>query len=456
MSFFCKIVSALKKPLEQYFYYFLFVFILTAIPDLIFGIYVKAIPVRHVICGFFISYVVTLGYSCLAKYKYPGRIYSSVVFAVILAFFQCDLFSMFVCNNFFKEDMIAALVGTNYEEAVEFVSTYFSWKVILFAVLFLVLVAVLYFALKRLFPHVSKFVVYAGIGLSLLSCPVCFVSPLFQVGIVGKICSFFVVSTPPNFADYYSNPDLTIDENKHPENVVMIIGESLSKYHCSLYGYDKETNPVLTEKRDSCGLLVYKNVESPETSTLVSIREVVSTFDHTKHPEDNWFTHVTLQEVLRLSGYKSFWISNQSKKGFRDNYVGRYSDLCDENYFVGNKFMGMARLNTDDQLLDLMKPVMEDSAGHKFYFVHMMGNHTTFSKRYTPDFSVFKAADYANLPEHQRQIISEYDNSVLFNDNVVGSIMDLYKDKEAIVFYFPDHALDLYQTTSTYFGHARG
>lgn len=236
----------------------------------------------------------------------------------------------------------------------------------------------------------------------------------------------------------------------------MIIGESLSKYHCSLYGYDKETNPVLTEKRDSCGLLVYKNVESPETSTLVSIREVVSTFDHTRHPEDNWFTHVTLQEVLRLSDYKSFWISNQSKKGFRDNYVGRYSDLCDENYFVGNKFMGMARLNTDDQLLDLIKPVMEDSAGHKFYFVHMMGNHTTFSKRYTPDFSVFKAADYANLPEHQRQIISEYDNSVLFNDYVVGAIMDLYKDKEAIVFYFPDHALDLYQTTPTYFGHARG
>ena len=58
-------------------------------------------------------------------------------------------------------------------------------------------------------------------------------------------------------------------------------------------------------------------------------------------------------------------------------------------------------------------------------------------------------------PENQRQTLAEYDNSILYNDYIVSELMNLYAAKEAIVFYFSDHGLDVFNSQSDYVGHAR-
>jgi len=85
----------------------------------------------------------------------------------------------------------------------------------------------------------------------------------------------------------------------------------------------------------------------------------------------------------------------------------------------------------------------------------MMGSHFDFSMRYPKEFARFKEADYADQPADHRSTLAAFDNSIFYNDYVVDRIMSLYKDKEAIVIYLPDHGQVMYRNPqkSWYFAH---
>ena len=57
--------------------------------------------------------------------------------------------------------------------------------------------------------------------------------------------------------------------------------------------------------------------------------------------------------------------------------------------------------------------------------------------------------------ENQRRTLSEYDNSVMYNDWIVGEIIKMYEDKESVIIYLSDHSLDIYDSSDDYAGHAR-
>ena len=58
------------------------------------------------------------------------------------------------------------------------------------------------------------------------------------------------------------------------ETHVIIVGESISRLHMSLYGYNRNTNPLL--KKINGELLVYKNVISPHAYTTGSLRKALT------------------------------------------------------------------------------------------------------------------------------------------------------------------------------------
>ena len=83
----------------------------------------------------------------------------------------------------------------------------------------------------------------------------------------------------PDLRDYRQNPDV-ICSNDSPDNIVLVIGESFTKWHSSLYGYEKETNPLLGRMVADSTLFVYENVKSACTSTIPAIN---SSFYSTSH-----------------------------------------------------------------------------------------------------------------------------------------------------------------------------
>ncbi len=276
-------------------------------------------------------------------------------------------------------------------------------------------------------------------------------------GLFSKINSFWEMPKVPNLRDLEENPRIEYDKSNLPENVVVIIGESFAKSHSSLYGYEKNTNPLLSKFVCDSSLFVYENVTSPATHTLEAFSYILNTYklghETDTHPESS----ITLPCIARYMGYKTYWISNQSKHGQNENLVGEYANLCDEEYFVDNKFSGLNRWSKDDEVIPIIKKCLKETTKNNFFFVHLMGSHFKFSSRYPQKYDVFQSNDYKYniLGEKQRKTIAEYDNTVLYNDFVISEIIKLFRNQETVLFYFSDHGFDVYESSDDWCGHAK-
>ncbi len=88
---------------------------------------------------------------------------------------------------------------------------------------------------------------------------------------------------------------------------------------------------------------------------------------------------------------------------------------------------------------------------------HLLGSHSWYADRFPKSFAKFKPndLDFSNLhasSDRDKQIVADYVNSLYYNDAVLNEIFNLFKDKDAIVFYLSDHAQDMFESGSTY-GH---
>lgn len=354
----------------------------------------------------------------------------------------------------FTYDMVGIIFATNKQEAGEFVCTFFSFDIILWlavcvcVILAVQRVAVRYKVIAYKIRYILLFVVIAGYGVISMEKSanwgrIYFLKPLL----------FLSYELPPPLEQYYSDLSIEVDSARLPDNICIIIGESFSKHHSSLYGYEKETNPKLKALEKDSSLVVYKNVTSAGTHTIESLQMFMSTMGLDESKQRKWYEYTTLIELLSKSGYKTHWVSNQSQKGVYDNVASRYAELCDTAIFV-NRFSGTNVMTHDEMVLPALSSLVNKD--RSAYIVHLMGSHYEFDKRYPAEFDIFRPDDYMRRPKHQRYNIATYDNAVRYNDSIVNDIFERFSDEEAIAYYFSDHGLDIYNSSEDYIGHATG
>jgi heptose-I-phosphate ethanolaminephosphotransferase len=77
-----------------------------------------------------------------------------------------------------------------------------------------------------------------------------------------------------------------------------------------------------------------------------------------------------------------------------------------------------------------------------------MGSHIEYRARYPKTQARFTPQMY-NRPElnaRQKQILSQYDNSLLYNDSIVAAVTQMFADKDAVVIYMPDHGEEIFDS----------
>jgi len=82
-----------------------------------------------------------------------------------------------------------------------------------------------------------------------------------------------------------------------------------------------------------------------------------------------------------------------------------------------------------------------------FAVFHLIGQHFGYEDRYPQNEKVFSADDYeyrTDLTIAQRKMVAHYDNATLHNDKVVTSIIDIYRDQDAIIVYLSDHGEEVH------------
>ena len=216
--------------------------------------------------------------------------------------------------------------------------------------------------------------------------------------------------------------------------VVFVIGETTRWDHMGMLGYDRDTTPKLSKEKN----LVAFRGESCDTSTKLSLRCMFVREGGTEDSPGRTLKEKNIFAVMKELGFSSELFAMQSEVWFYDN--------AEVNNFSFREQIGSEPRNAgksvDDMLLvpELKASLERYPHGKHLVVLHTKGSHYLYSQRYPRSFARYQP-ECMGVDEtcSKAQLINAYDNSILYVDSMLDSVLDQLRDKKAIVFYAADH-----------------
>lgn len=228
-------------------------------------------------------------------------------------------------------------------------------------------------------------------------------------------------------------------DSSAPKIGVVIIGESTNRNHMSLYGYYRNTNPLLAKQKE---LWISKDVITPHVHTVTALDKILTlnSFEN-KRREDN----ASIIQLANQAGYKTFWLSNQRPVGINETVPTLIGYAANEKKFLNTD--NYNRKSYDEVLLPAFNEALQDPAPYKMIFLHLSGTHLGYKERYPGTYKHFKDTPKTKF-QHERayQFINEYDNSVRYNDFIINELLEQLKAQQtsSYMLYFSDHGDDVF------------
>ena len=228
------------------------------------------------------------------------------------------------------------------------------------------------------------------------------------------------------------------------EVYVYIIGEASRAMNWQLYGYGRETNPLLSQEE---GLVVFRDVLTQSNTTHKSVPLILSSVATDEH--DELYRRKGLPALFNEAGFDTWFISNQSRQGAMIDHLAH-----DAKHLI---YIRSPRHDT--QLLDEMRKAIGKSTSRKLFFIlHCYGSHFSYHQRYPREFAYFQPDnDVAIAKQHRPMLVNAYDNSVRYTDYVLSKIIDYLGSLEntsSALLYCADHGEDLIDDHRERFLHA--
>jgi heptose-I-phosphate ethanolaminephosphotransferase len=240
------------------------------------------------------------------------------------------------------------------------------------------------------------------------------------------------------------------------QTYVFVVGESLTRNHMSLYGYWRQTTPELD--RLAGEMAIFQDAVSPHSHTDHSLELVLTLAKQDNRLRFTDAANYSLIELLRAAGFATWWISNQNAFGPWDNKVSVLARGAERVHYAGARSGRMVIGAPDEVLLEPFAAALRDPAPRKAIFLHFLGNHWEYAKRYPPEAAVFNrlptAAEIGALRDvHSRpDLINAYDNAVRYHDRLVAQIIEMLRatQQPAVLTLFADHGESVYQQKGHY------
>ena len=407
-------------------------------------------------------YLVILGKELIRHPLWCGTIkFISILISVLLFVVEC--FTLYQYRVLINDSIIMLILESNPNEAREFLKSYLSPTFIVVVFLFLLFIGTVY--KKRGFHITIKkgigevlFVFWMCVAIGI----VCFRWPYKETKLqyktmppVQRLVCYYHVNIEKIFS-YHKDiiareKETQVVSNKSEiKNIVFVVGESLSKNHMSLYGYDLKTTPNQDSLFRRGELLRFNDVISPDWKTL----EVLSMLFSFRNVQNNkeWYKSDLLPIIMRKAGYHTIWLSNQSPFGFHDTVGASIANTCEAVEYCNDASSGISEnVSYDEELIPLLSKWDKEMDEKKFVVIHFSGSHVTYKERFPKSFECFTSVDEKCLySKSAAEIRADYDNSVLYNDFIFSQIISYYRNKEAIVIYLSDHGEEVYDYRNSF------
>ena len=362
-----------------------------------------------------------------------------------IEFVHSDLF-----NSNITTSTISIFLETNSDEVSEFLNSYikFHHSIIGFAIICSIILGILFTSKNkrasagcRKKELIRKSLTIATIVL-LIACVLTLKRQFLPFQIFQAFTFYKNQKTLVDSVQVGSNglfKDTFHNSDQEKETYVVIIGESTTRDHMSIYDYYRKTNPLLEKRKKQ--LMVFKDVISPHTHTITSLGKVL-TLGNYDAPQKKY--NSTIVQLFNSVDFDTYWISNQRPMGIYETSTSIVSRQSDTSIFTD-----VAEGSLDEKVLDPLKDVLEDGGDKKFIVIHLMGTHLAYKKRYPKEFEVFSMNPKTTFKHNDAfRIINEYDNAVLYNDFIVNEIIAAVEEQQSksFVIYLSDHGEDVYQT----------
>lgn len=379
---------------------------------------------------------------------------------LLLSFFLIIKLSFYYnFNAKLSSSVLYLMFETNKGEATEFLNNYIDYKLIIlyFFVLipFLFLIMFLFKTKKNISSKILNFKLDFKFSKILLLLFIFITTFLIQFklsdeNILIKSIDSYVEYT--NFKKRFKEV-LSLNTNKNiklissenePQTYVIVVGESTSNWHMQLYGYHRETNPLLTEIKND--LLIFKNVITTDVHTILALEKILTLVDFEN--QKSKIKNASIIQLANNAGFSTYWVSNQRPVGFHESVPSLIGTAADKKYFLNTEDFGAVAY--DEILLPTFDKILNNNDKKRIIFLHLMGTHVKYDNRYPTNFNIFKDDHVKTNFKNSKTInlINQYDNSVRYNDFIVRNIIEKVKSKNlnSYVLYFSDHGDELFDT----------
>ncbi|MEG9487654.1 phosphoethanolamine transferase [Mannheimia indoligenes] len=227
-----------------------------------------------------------------------------------------------------------------------------------------------------------------------------------------------------------------LGENAKYDDYVLIMGESARKDYHHAYGYPIPNTPFMSSAN---GTLV-DGLTSGGTNTIASLRLML-----TKPDTEKWEANyvLTLIDLIKSAGVKTYWISNQGYLGNYDTPISSIGNKSDVKIFTKSGDSLNSNVSDFELLPHFSRVIAEPAGGKRFIFLHLYGSHPITCDRLTDYPKMF---DDNKLPKRYFNV-NCYISSIKKTDELLKRVYEMLVKNQTetqrsfSMIYLSDHGL---------------
>ena len=256
-----------------------------------------------------------------------------------------------------------------------------------------------------------------------------------------------------------------------PEVYVMVVGETARAHNFSLYGYPRNTNPLLSK---TPGIKAFPNVTTQSNTTHKSVPMLLSAAS--AEDFERLFHEKGILAAFKEAGFHTVFISNQLPNHSFIDFLG---EQADEHYFLKKEDALQGNHYDEDllQKLDEILPKADASSSAHYHYryrklfvvLHSYGSHFNYQERYPRSFAYFKPDSRSEAKsENRRDFLNAYDNTIRYTDYILHGIIErlqkwegvqtktdgVYDQPTSAMLYTSDHGENIFDDERCLFLHA--
>ncbi len=230
------------------------------------------------------------------------------------------------------------------------------------------------------------------------------------------------------------NPDSTLNYKSEDEiTIVFVIGESLRADHLSINGYNRNTTPLLAKQKN---IVSFANIYSAYTYTNPSIANIMTRADSLNlgraHTEKSFIS------LFNSSDFYTAWLANQ------DATTSFYSFMkeCDTLIYVRpEKSVFTYSSWLDEDLIPPFDLSLNKAYKNKLLIMHTIGSHWYYNSHYSDSLKLFNPVTKSKIISQNttEEIINSYDNTVVYTDYILNTMITKLEKLNAVLIYLSDH-----------------